>query len=308
MKLALVGSMALSEHISINRTHVDIDMIGSYGDMVAFAKSNGATSFVPINNGKYIKMTFDMKPSIFEAEVAWEGSSAEALLKYIENDPKSRIIHEGIIPSLNFLYMLKMSHRFLRNSPHFLKTMKDIHLMRQNGAFIEYSLKTLYKARQKETYNYGHPKLNQNKMDFFKGDGVKYVYDHDSIHEAIKVHERPAYTYFKKDNEEVSCSKALFEACDRSIQLAATYEESCVLAIERSLVPFPGVMTPQKAFETALMKVCTSITSGWFREFSWENYFEVLKIDPEFTFWDKFQRAVSAGKVPEHTIFDGVRY
>jgi hypothetical protein len=28
----------------------------------------------------------------------------------------------------------------------------------------------------------------------------------------------------------------------------------------------------------ALDKVCTSITSGWFREFAWQNYDEVVKI------------------------------
>jgi len=31
-------------------------------------------------------------------------------------------------------------------------------------------------------------------------------------------------------------------------------------------------------FEMALMKVCTSITSGWFREYAWENYQKVLDL------------------------------
>jgi hypothetical protein len=289
MMLILIGSNALQEHIKIDRTPMDTDLIGKYDAIVAYAKDNGSTSFVPINNGKYIKMTFGKE--IVEAEIAWPNSSAEAILNHvIYDDYGARCCgRPWTVPSINVLYMLKMSHRFKKNSPHFLKTMNDIHLMRKHGAIIDSSLESLYKLRQKETYNYNHPKLNQNKENFFKDDGIKYTFDHDSIHESVKMFASPAYSYFKKDN-----------FCGRDIQLAAVYEESCVLAIERALVPFPHLNTPKRAFEIALMKVCTSITSGWFRAFAWENYHEVLKIDPNCDFWMKFLKDVSDGKVPLH--------
>lgn len=296
--LILIGSQAFFEHIYLDRTPKDTDIIGTYDEIVSYAKSNGATSFVPFNRGKYIKATFGNQ--ILEAEIAWKASSAEAILDYVLNDEETRKCGRVFaIPSLNVLYMIKMAHRFKKNSPHFLKTMSDIHLMRNHGAILDPKLNDIYKHRQKETYNYSHPKLNQDKKSFFDA-SVKYIYDHDSIHEAIKVHDKPAYQSFKKENEEVNCSRELFESCDRSIQLAAVYEESCVLAIERSLVPFPNVKTPKEAFEFALMKVCTSITSGWFREFAWENYHEVLKLAGEFDFWETFQKALRDGKVPLH--------
>jgi hypothetical protein len=43
----------------------------------------------------------------------------------------------------------------------------------------------------------------------------------------------------------------------------------------------------------ALMKVCTSITSGWFRAFAWEHYDLVQGCIP--TAMDKFNAAVANG-------------
>lgn len=296
--LVLIGSRALEHHISTQRDPIDTDFIGYYDDIVSHAKFYKATSFIPFNGGKYIKMTFGKE--IVEAEIAWPGYVAESLIKYVENDSDTRRCgYDYLIPSLNFLYMLKMSHRYKKNSPHFLKTMNDIHLMRKHGACIPDSLQNLYKARMKETYNYPHPNLNQKKNTFFDS-SVKYVYDHDSIHEAVRLYDIPAYEYYKETNAEVNCSKNLFFKQDKEIQLAGVYEEACVLAIERSLVPFPEIKTPRQAFEMALQKVCTSITSGWFREFAWEHYHEVMNIDPDCQFWDRFQNALTNGKVPFH--------
>ena len=53
---------------------------------------------------------------------------------------------------------------------------------------------------------------------------------------------------------------------------------SCVLALERSQIPNDFSVDPNKIFLYALEKVCTSITSGWFREFAWENYHLVVKM------------------------------
>jgi hypothetical protein len=150
--------------------------------------------------------------------------------------------------------------------------MNHIHLLRLAGCGKEVKdyLKNFYAERIVLTYNYAHPKLNQNKDSFFNGDGVPYVYDHDSIHQAIKIGDKPAYQYFKPDENEVFCDKDLFFKQNYAIQVRSVIEEAYVLAIERCLLHFDT--TPEKAFATALEKVCTSITSGWWREFAWENY------------------------------------
>lgn len=229
-----------------------------------------------------------------EAEITWDGSTAKMLHDLILADPKT-IYADGLAyASLDVCYMLKMSHRYLKNSPHFLKTMKDIRNLRQFGAAIRPEHKAFLKEREKVTYWYKHPKLNKSKKEFFNGDGVKYVYDHDSIHESVKEGERPAYTYFQSENTEVMCDMKKFFEIDEQIRLNAVYEESCVLALERSIIPFGTDY--EKAFVMALEKVCTSITSGKFREFSYNNYDKVRGMYKESTF-DKFFDDVLNDKV-----------
>jgi hypothetical protein len=126
----------------------------------------------------------------------------------------------------------------------------------------------------KDTYTNKLPKLNVSKNEFFDAEatGVRYEYIHDTIHLAVKHLSKPAYEFFKPDTNEVYCSKEMFFACDEYIQLLSGLEEAMVLAIERSLVPFPNGKTPKQAFDLALQKLASSISSGWYREFVWENY------------------------------------
>jgi hypothetical protein len=311
--LILVGSLALSHYIKLDRdvSKSDIDLVGTYDEIRAFAKNNNASSFIPINDGKYVKFIID--GVIYEAEVAYPESSAEQLIDVIDfhddfafNGKINTIACKNsvIVPSLNFLYTLKMSHRFLRNSPHFQKTMDDILLMRKYGAKIPEQLQQFYENRQMFTYDYGHPKLSVTKTDFFKDDGIQYVYDHDSIHEIVKNLDRPAYTYFKPVDNQVMVSKGLWNELSADIRLFSVYEEACVLAIERSLVPHPNALTPYKAFEKALSKVCTSISSGWWRDYAWEQYYVVLSMYSE-DYWIKFQKAVENNEVK---LFNGSKY
>ena len=240
--------------------------------------------------------------AIYEFELTWEKSTAETFVNYVYNDPDTQYLDFNnlgpvAIPSLNALYALKMSHRYLRNSPHFSKTMNDCQIMQENGATIPEGLKLWYKERQKATYDYKHPNLKQNKDGFFNlNEGVNYIYDHDTIHIAMAHLEKPAYEYYKGANAEVFCSKEDFFKADESVRLFGVLEEAYVLAIERSQVPFRGKVEPKRSFDIALEKVCTSITSGWFREYAWNNYDKVQCLYNE-KYVDKFWKAVDTGVV-----------
>lgn len=289
--LVMIGSKALEYHIAI-RNPADIDLLGTNQDINDFKKSlSSIQSSYPINKGKAQFIKTDK--ATYKCEVVKTNTSSEVLLELVKNDPETQEIDGFLIPSIHVLYMLKMSHRYLKNSPDFLKTMEDIHTMREHGANIKHM--EFYKLRQKETYNYGHPKLNVKKSDFFSNDGVNYVYEHDTIHESTKTMEKPAYAYFKPDESEVFCSREMFYNLDESIRLAAVFEESQVLALERSQVPFKGKVDPRKSFEIALMKVATSVTSGWFREYAWENYYTVKAMyNPNYVnkFWEDVDKGI----------------
>jgi hypothetical protein len=209
-----------------------------------------------------------------------------------------------LVPNMSQMYALKMSHRYLRNNPHFVKTMLDIKLMRSEGGFsgIPEDLIPWFMKREAATYTYTHPKLNVSKDAFFKDD-VPYIYDHDTIHEAVKIGDRPAYTYFLEG--QVKTSKKLFNLLPEHVKLRAVYEEVCVLALERSIIPY-GLNggNGEMQFIMALQKVCTSITSGWFREYAWENYNVVLAMfNP--TFISRFNIALNTGDILP---FKGTKY
>lgn len=86
----------------------------------------------------------------------------------------------------------------------------------------------------------------------------------------------------------------MFFAQPENIRLLGVLEESYVLAIERAIVPHNT--PPKKAFNIALSKVASSITSGWFREYAWENYDAVQALYSD-DYVKRFQKAVENGIV-----------
>lgn len=296
-KVLLIGSRALIENnpnLESIRPCSDWDYIATLDQVTDWIKQNKANLkfAIPRDGGKYYHCRLNDGTN-YEFELAWEGTSAKMLLdSYVSN---STAIDDD-------LYLIKMCHRYKKNSVHFMKTMKDIHTLRDIlGKAADYwmtlgSNTPIIKQRIKESYDYGHPKLNVSSKEFFNGDGVNYVYEHDSIHLAVAnmsedfgddeylmgYHPKPAYTFYMKDGSEVMTSKEKFMSVSERIRLLGVYEEACVLALERSQIPHglgrDGGPTPRWSFEKALEKVCTSITSGWFREYAWENYDKVIDL------------------------------
>ena len=276
MTLILLGSFPI-QHI-LDRTCNDVDVLATLQDFQELMAPNKVS--ILDKDHAYCKTSYE----IFDCEVIWPDSLSEELAQLILSDPETRTRNflgfpDCRLPSLDVLYMLKMSHRFKKNSPHFLKTMRDIQKMREAGAKIPERYEDWYKRRVEATYWYEHPNLNRTKEEFFNPDDSFYVYDHDSIHEAVALGDQPAYTLYAVDGAEVLSSKQKFFKADEETRLWGVYEETCVLALERSQIPnnFNGP-SPQWSFRKALEKVCTSITSGWFRDYAWEHYDEVVAL------------------------------
>lgn len=265
--MLVIGSVAMAHH-GIKRSDVllDIDVMAYENELSMF---EGCEVIKEYGNKKVF---FDGEVH-YEVEIATPDSNQEMLLKILEVEPDASIQYAD----KDVLYALKMSHRFKKNSSHFLKTMRDIHLMRDNWGCESVSerLQDWFKVREGDTYTYDHPNLNQDKDGFFDTSVFKenpYKYDHDSLHEAVKLLDKPAYTYFL--DGPVKVSKQKFENLPRYTQLCSVFEESCVLALERAIIPHNT--SQDRAFQIALGKVCTSIASGWWREFAWENYKELV--------------------------------
>lgn len=315
MYIVVIGSRALARRYGDFRytSSSDYDYIAEYETIEAYRKireMNGSVTqeYYTVQQAK--KVIYKYLDFINEFEIAWTGSLIAELVEYIKKDPETEIREDHALkcsiygPSLDVLYTLKMSHRYLRNSPHFLKTMNDIRWMRSKGAKIPEELKDWLVRRERETYTYKHPSLQMNKKEFFSGDQVQYIYDHDSLHRAMATFGRdPTYTLYQKEGSEVQCDKSKWDALPHDIKLRGVLEEAYVLALERSQIPFNFVPNPTGSFNYALEKICTSITSGWFREFAWEHYNEVIELfrtAGEYDYVNRFREGLTSGIVKPH--------
>lgn len=290
--MLLIGSRALifrAPHV-LKREPKDFDFIAPYDEIMAWLKSQAISDFT-VTEKQVIS-----EPNLCEFEIVKPDSSAELLIDLVKKDPQTINTKFGSIPNFDLLFTLKASHRYLKNSPHFWKTAVDYHKMKHCGAQIRPEYMEFFKLREKETYTYAHPKLNVKKDDFFNGDQVVYIYDHDSIHESMKHGEKPAYSFFQEEGAEVKCDKNKFFSLPDEIKIHSVLEETYVLALERSQIPFPEKMTPKQSFMMALSKVCSSITSGWWREYAYENIFTVAKLYDD-NYVEKFKQGINNGVV-----------
>lgn len=310
--MLLIGSRALVENnpeLAGTRVCSDWDYIATLDQVMAWIKQHkeDLKFAIPRDEGKYYHCRLKDGTN-YEFELAWEGTSAKMLLDAYGSDGYCTAVDDD-------LYLIKMCHRYKKNSVHFLKTMRDIHTLRQTIGvdnavdWMEtFGNIPIIEQRMKESYDYGHPKLNVTSKEFFNADGIDYVYDHDSIHLTVALthngdpvgHRRktiPAYTFYMKEGSEVMTSKEKFMSCEEQIRLYGVYEETCVLALERSQIPHglgkDGGPTPRWSFEKALEKVCTSITSGFFREYAWEKHEDIMDLYQELgerDYIDRFER------------------
>lgn len=296
--IVVAGSLALNYQLGYEyRLPKDIDIWATWDDIAVLALDSNLKIY-PQSGDLFIGTWYDQRVEIKIISYSNPNTSLD-IYKMHQVSNGNLYQQEACFLDINWLYLLKMSHRFKKNSPHFLKTMEDIHFLRSLGAEIPDQV--LYKKRVEETLS-KHPNLNQSKKDFFDTPGITYVYDHDDIHKAIAIGTKPAYTYYLRPGSEVFCDKKLFNATTEEIRLNGVLEEALVLALERSQIPFDYQVDKDKSFNTALTKVCTSITSGWFRTYAWENYFTIQKMYKEldFDYVERFKQCLQENKVRPH--------
>jgi len=209
-------------------------------------------------------------------------------------------------PSVQWLLAQKYTHRF-KDSVHFEKTMRSIHYL-ENLGYSKVSHELLDKAEK--LFLIRHPNLNVSAKEFFKESDGFYKYNHDDIHQAIvqggNYSGIPAYKKIVKG--EVQCCMDTFDKLSNGDKLACAVEEVMVLAIERGIIPYKEdiekntVVHPQqllKAVEISLRKVCTRITSGRFRLYCWNNYYNILSVLKHrcFGYYNNFAVELLSGNV-----------
>lgn len=118
--------------------------------------------------------------------------------------------------------------------------------------------------------------LNKTKDEFFD-DYVVKKYDHDFLHELFAHYDRPLYERMQdKSIDSVFCHREMWESFSHDDKIKCIMEECYVIASERFLIPKDWEYGIRHAFYKALCKVCTTLTSGFFRDYAIDNFYEIM--------------------------------
>lgn len=296
----IVGSAAYNVSGRIVR---DIDMIGTFESITETFKKiamvHGKESQYAESDSLLILKT--SSGLIVEGSIAWEGTSNADILDWIPRYMFTRTVppkpvqvdFEHYVAPDTICWLLKESHKY-KDSVHFEKTRADVLAFRSlrklnvpvSFYFSEKGLSEILAKREEETYRPA-VKLNVEKDKFFANDGIDYsICAHDTIHELIALGSRPAYTRIQHYGSDVMCDKNLWHNSTLETKFHCVIEEARVIAIERGILPYGKTFVDDevaiKLFKTALQKICTTLCSGWFREFAWINYDLIIKQHLEY--------------------------
>jgi hypothetical protein len=187
-----------------------------------------------------------------------------------------------------FLYAIKCSH--FKWDIHWQKTANDILFFQRKGLKLN---RELYKKLHKDFIGI-HGKrwasLKGKDSDSFFMDAVTRKYNHDELHECVATYDKPLYFSILKhpETKSVECSEEKFNALSHKDQLLVVQEEVWVTALERYLIPTNFTHGDNLAYAKSLMKLITTMSSGWFSIFMIENY-QYLYKNTDWTFIKKFK-------------------
>jgi hypothetical protein len=220
-------------------------------------------------------------------DVAPEGlNSFEICSTYSTSEVIETPIGIANVVSPKGLMLFKRSH--LHRPVDFAKHIRHYHFLKSKVIDLDEVYYNLLKERTrltKEKYGDKVPSLKKSKKDFFD-DYVTKKYEHDSLHYATSYGERPIYEELKTDDDSVWCSRELWEQLSHEKKIKCVREEAFVIAIERYLIPKKGY-PPKFAFNNAVEKIATTLTSGWFRDFAIDNWTEIMNYG-DYDFYSMF--------------------
>jgi hypothetical protein len=206
------------------------------------------------------------------------------------------------IASLATLYSIKKSH--IHFPRMFDKHIHDYLQLRHMVGGVD-KLNEITKLRFKETEaRFGKlktPSLDKTADEFFNDRVSNKLFVHDEIHKVMAHYDGvPLYERIKKDPTKVACDKAKFYALSEEDRIKCVLEEVYVIALERKILPMMfgsgKYCGPDEAIQWALMRVCTTLCSGWFREFATDNYKQIFGAY-ELDYVLKFLNAVEAQQI-----------
>lgn len=285
--MILLGSRAAKARHSDFRDPADWDIVSTLDELVAWAAENrpNIRLLMPSGDGKYrarldggIAIEFDLR------------SGSNDLLRELTKDEFEVPIPGGVakVPSTVILALTKRSHALW--PIHWNKTIRDYHTLRsldpREPTKDEWSYHNMRRSEVETRHDIKAKNLDVSNDEFFARSekAVQRRVPHDSLHEVVAYGERPLFERFKRDINKAKLDRDLFEAAEDCEKLRLVREEAMVIALERAVIPSWPVdsVDPQEAYAMALKRLCTSLTSGWFRDFAIDRWAEINVPDIDY--------------------------
>ena len=284
--IILLGSRAARAWFPKFREPHDWDALASISTIRAWYDRNDQhiRSLVP-TNGHKLKCRMVDGTSI-EFEILGEsGSGASLMAMSQEFKPCDFPYGEALAATPTLLWLTKHSHIYW--PIHWQKNIRDLHWLKSRSREPTGQEVAYHKMRFGEhtlRYKSQSVKLTQTNESFFaKSNKIGRKIEHDRIHEIVAYGSRPLFENFKTDPTKAMLSRTLFEQASLTDRLRLVREEAMAIAVERYAIPaMPNRVEPQVAYGKALCRICTTLTSGWFRDFAIDHWPEVCDPDKEF--------------------------
>lgn len=289
----IVGSQAIKHHYpDFPRTPHDTDIIVSRetyesaisnkDDIEGIQERRGFSSIVKFKGLGYIEYFIADDVESFKVLLENGGNESYASPEVLYSMKKSHIHYP-----LRFEKHIH-DYLFLREK---LRQEKDLSLEDDLNSHLDWCdelpiFTALHKKCVEQVFGeLRTPKMTESKSKFF-GKSKKYVtsyYVHDDMHKAIALMHAgdPVYQQILADGAEVETDLLKWSKLSLQHKIWCVLEEVYVIALERKIIPplFEGGLglTPKQAFDWALMRVCTTLCDGFFREFATRAYNEIQK-------------------------------
>lgn len=309
--ITVIGSRALHYwYPSEARVPRDYDLIGSYVDLKELVRkqednvrycvpSRPAKVIIKLNSGPFIEFEIEV-PNTSTGVISYFSKPNPSLGKPAPLMFLSEIGVSAHVAFPEVLLAIKKSHIHVPLKKWELH-MQDYHLLKIKTG--NKWMREVYDYREAEVSKRTKKtsvKLAMGNDEFFAKSEtqVQRVYEHDDLHGAIAYYGRPLYMDIKLDQNKAMCNEELFNRLPHQDKLRAVREEAFSISLERKIIPALETQQPydsKEAFKWALFRICTTLTSGFFRTFALDHYYEILDLDVDYT--QKFLDAVNSGKI-----------
>jgi hypothetical protein len=250
-------------------------------------------------------------------EVGPDGGSEELFIDAECAGPPSGAgpIPQAVVASPASLALIKRSH--LYDPAEWHKHVADYHFLKARLDATSTSRaqraagdRRLAEWRAQHPEDKGSGSMRIPNAQFFANTRAALIraYEHDDVHRATCYGEVPLYQKLKDDPSLAYVSGHRFQRLSHVDRVRLVREETYAIALERVVIPSIELDRPwnaERAFQHALRRICTNLTTGWFRDFAIENYPEVCRYDTDFV--GRFHDALSRGKVARLQVLPGAR-